>query len=78
MKKMTCSQLGGPFELEHRGESADNVIKAHDRHLREAEKADDVSHQPARDAMKRRWRHPKKSLDWYREVKDTFAGLPES
>ncbi len=75
---MTCRQLGGPCDLEHRGETADHVIKANDRHLREAEKASDASHQPARDAMKGRWRHPKKSLGWYREVKNMFADLPES
>ncbi len=78
MKTMTCSQLGGPCDHEHRGETADDVIKANDRHLREAVKAGDASHQPARDAMKGRWRHPKRSLGWYHEVKSTFAGLPES
>jgi len=39
MKTMTCQALGGPCDLEHRGESADDVIKAQDRHLKEAEKA---------------------------------------
>ncbi len=78
MKTMTCRQLGGACDLEHRGETADAVIKANDRHLREAEKAGDASHQPARDAMKVRWRHPKKSLGWYRDVKKTFAELPEN
>lgn len=78
VKTMTCRQLGGPCDLEHRGESADDVVKANDRHLREAEKAGDASHQPPREAMKGRWRHPKKSLGWYREVKNTFVDLPES
>lgn len=78
MKTMTCRQLGGPCDLGHRGETADEVIKANDRHLREAERAGDASHRPAREAMKGRWRHPKKSLGWYREVKKTFADLPRS
>ncbi|MGC0272964.1 hypothetical protein ACO0LV_08215 [Pseudactinotalea sp. Z1739] len=78
MKTMTCHQLGGPCGLEHTGETADHVIKSHDRHLREAVKAGDASHQPARDAMKGRWRHPKKSLDWYRDVQHTFADLPRN
>ena len=77
MKTMTCRQLGGPCDLEHRAETADDVIKAQDRHLKEAEKAGDTSHQPAREAMKGRWRHPKRSLDWYREVKATFAALAD-
>ena len=77
MKTMTCRQLGGPCDLEHRGESADDVINAQDRHLKEQEKAGDSAHQPARDDMKSRWRHPRKSLGWYREMKQTFADLPE-
>lgn len=67
----------GPCNLEHQGETADDVIKAQDRHLKEAEKAGDASHQEARDAMKSRWRHPKKSMDWYRDMKTAFAELPE-
>ena len=77
MKTMTCRQLGGPCELAHRGESADDVIHAQDEHLKTAEAAGDTTHQVARDAMKGRWRHPKKSMDWYREAKQTFADLPE-
>ena len=26
--------------------------------------------------MKGRWRHPMKSMGWYRDVKQTFADLP--
>jgi hypothetical protein len=36
----------------HRGETADDVINALDRHLKEAEKTGDATHQQARDAMK--------------------------
>ena len=61
MKTMTCRQLGGPCDLEHRGETADDVITAQDRHLKDAVKAGDAAHQEARDAMKGRWRHPKQS-----------------
>ncbi|MFT3901451.1 MAG: hypothetical protein QM728_14555 [Gordonia sp. (in: high G+C Gram-positive bacteria)] len=77
MKTMTCRQLGGPCDQPHRGESADDVIKAQDRHLKEAEKAGDASHQEARDEMKARWRHPRKSMGWYRDAKSAFAALPE-
>ena len=78
MKTMTCKQLGGPCDLEHRGETADDVINAQDRHLKEAEKSGDPDHQPARDEMKSRWRHPKRSMGWYRQMKQDFADLPES
>ncbi len=77
MKTMTCRQLDGPCDLEHRGATADEVINAQDRHLKDAERAGDATHQEARDAMKGRWRHPKKSLDWYRGVKRSFAEQPE-
>lgn len=77
MKTMTCQQLGGPCELAHRGETADDVINAQDRHLKEAEKAGDESHAEARKEMKYRWLHPKKSLGWYNDMKQAFADLPE-
>jgi hypothetical protein len=77
MKTMTCRQLGGPCDEPHVMATADEVIKAQDRHLREAVKAGDTSHEEAREAMKGRWRHPKRSMDWYSGVKRTFAGLPE-
>ncbi len=48
MKTMTCRQLGGVCDLEHQGESPDDVIKAQDRHLKEAEKAGDARHQQVR------------------------------
>lgn len=78
MKTMTCRQLGGVCDLEHQGEAPDDVIQAQDRHLKEAEKAGDAGHQEAREAMKSRWRHPKRSTDWYRDMKTKFASLPES
>ena len=77
MKTMTCRQLGGPCDLAHRGETHNDVIIAQDAHLKEAEKAGDEAHLPARKDMKGRWRHPKKSLDWYRRMEADFAALPE-
>lgn len=77
MKTMTCQQLGGPCDLAHQGASADDVIKAQDQHLKDAVAAGDTTHNAAREDMKGRWRHPKKSMDWYRNVKATFAALPE-
>lgn len=78
MKTMTCTDLGGPCGLEHRAETADEIIQAQDRHLKEAVRAGDEAHVPAREDMKGRWRHPKKSLDWYNGVKRAFAELPAS
>lgn len=78
MKTMTCRQLGGPCDLAHRGDSADDVINAQDQHLKDAVKAGDQTHQEARQEMKYRWLHPKKSLGWYNQMKQDFAALPES
>ncbi|MEO5610251.1 MAG: hypothetical protein ABIQ61_11290 [Ornithinibacter sp.] len=77
MKTMTCRQLGGPCDLDLRGESADDVIKAQDRHLKDAVKAGDAAHHQAHDDMKGRWRNPIKGMGWYRDTKKAFAALPE-
>jgi predicted small metal-binding protein len=77
MKLMTCRQLGGPCDFEHRGETADDVIKSQDRHLKEREAAGDSAHQAARDDMKGRWKHPLQGMGWYRQAKRDFAALPE-
>jgi predicted small metal-binding protein len=78
VKTMTCRDLGGPCDLAHRGESADEIIKAQDQHLKDLTKAGDVAHEPARGDMKGRWRHPMKSMGWYQDVKKRFADLPEA
>ena len=77
MKTMTCRQLGGPCDLEHRGEGADEVIKAQDQHLKDMVAAGDESHREANDAMRGRWKHPVASLGWYRDTKKAFAALPD-
>jgi hypothetical protein len=77
MKTMTCRQLGGPCEAQHRGESADEVIKAQDKHLKEMVAAGDETHREANEAMRGRWKHPVASLGWYRDAKKAFAALPE-
>ena len=76
-KTMTCAQLGGACDLAISGESADDVIKQQDRHLREAVRAGDAAHEQAHEDMKNRWRHPFKNLGWYRDTKRAFAALPE-
>jgi hypothetical protein len=74
---MTCRQLGGPCDHPHRGATADDVIKAQDRHLKDAVAAGDATHEQAHADMKGRWKHPVQSLGWYRDAKKAFAALPE-
>ena len=78
MKTMTCRQLGGPCDLELSGETADQVIKAQDCHLREAVRAGDTAHESAHEEMKGRWRRPLRAMGWYRDTRKAFADLPVS
>jgi hypothetical protein len=54
MKAMTCRQMGGPCDLAHHGEDANEVIHAQDQHLREVVAGGDTDHEPALKDMKGR------------------------
>jgi hypothetical protein len=75
MKSMTCKQLGGACDLAHHGDDANEIIKAQDRHLRDAVAAGGSDHEPALKAMKGRWKRPVSGLKWYRQVQRDFAAL---
>ena len=77
MKTMTCEQLGGPCDSPHQGTTADEVIKAQDRHLKEMVANGDTKHEAALKDMKGRWKNPIKGMGWYRQAKRDFAALPE-
>ena len=77
MKTMTCQQLGGPCGHEHHGDTADEIIRAQDTHLKDMVANGDDAHRPARDDMKSRWRRPVSGMRWYRQAKKDFAELPE-
>jgi hypothetical protein len=77
MKTMTCKQLGGPCDHAHHGESADDVIKAQDQHLKDAGAGGDATHDEALQAMKGRWKRPISGMKWYKNTKKAFADLPE-
>ncbi len=77
MKTMTCKQLGGPCDHQLQGDSADAVIKAQDRHLRDSVAGGDDTHAGALKQMKGRWKHPVAGMGWYRDAKRQFAETPE-
>jgi predicted small metal-binding protein len=77
MKTMTCSQLGGPCDFEHRGNTANDVIKAQDSHLKEMVASGDETHKSALTEMQGRWKNPLSGIGWYRRTKRDFAALPE-
>ena len=47
MKTMTCSQMGGPCDAPFTGNTADDVIKAQDKHLKEMVAKGDETHKSA-------------------------------
>jgi len=69
--------MGGPCDLALQGETADEVIKAMDKHLRDAVAGGDQTHEAALQAMKGRWKNPIKGMGWYMKTKKDFAALPE-
>ena len=77
MKTMTCKQLGGPCDHPHHGADADEVIKAQDQHLKDMVAGGDATHEPALEDMQGRWKHPVKSMGWYKAAKKGFAALPD-
>ncbi len=77
MKTMTCKQLGGPCEFPLRGDTADEVIKAQDKHLNDIVSGGDEAHKDALKDMKGRWKRPISGMGWYRRTKRDFAALPE-
>jgi predicted small metal-binding protein len=76
MKTMTCKQLGGPCDLEHHGNDANEIIHAQDQHLKDAVAAGRLDHAEALKDMKGRWKRPVSGLKWYRQVQRDFAALP--
>ena len=58
MKTMTCKQLGGPCDVPFHGNTADDVIKAEDKHLKEMVAKGDETHKSALKMMKDRWKIP--------------------
>jgi predicted small metal-binding protein len=77
VKTMTCKQLGGPCNLAHHGTTADEVIKAQDKHLKDVVANGDSAHEGALKEMKSRWRRPISGMGWYKNAKREFAALPE-
>jgi hypothetical protein len=69
--------MGGPCDLPLHGNTADEVIKAQDRHLKEMVAKGDETHESALKSMKGRWKNPIAGMGWFRSTKREFAALPE-
>ena len=77
MKTMTCQQLGGPCDFALHGDTANEVIKAQDQHLKDMVARGDETHESALREMQGRWKKPLSGMGWYRKAKRDFAALPE-
>ena len=77
MKTMTCTQMGGPCDTAFHGNTADDVIKAQDKHLKEMVAKGDEAHKNALKMMQARWKNPLKGMGWYTKTQREFAALPE-
>lgn len=77
MKTLTCKQLGGPCDTAFHGQTADEVIKAQDKHLKDMVAGGDETHQDALKQMQGRWKNPIRGMGWYLRTKRAFAALPE-
>ncbi len=77
MKTMTCKQMGGPCDTPFHGNTADEVIKAEDKHLKEIVATGDETHTSALKMMQGRWKNPISGMKWYMKTKKAFAALPE-
>lgn len=77
MKTMTCKQMGGPCDVSFQGNTADEVIKAQDKHLKEVVAGGDEKHKDALKEMQGRWKNPIAGMGWYLKTKKTFAALSE-
>jgi len=77
MKTMTCKQMGGPCDVPFHGDTADEVIKAQDSHLKEMVANGDETHSSALKQMQARWKNPIAGMGWYIKTKKAFAALPE-
>lgn len=77
MKTMTCKQLGGPCSLEFHRNTADEVIKDQDAHLKDMVAKGDQAHQEALKEMQGRWKNPISGMGWYLKMKKDFAALSD-
>jgi hypothetical protein len=69
--------LAGVCNLALSGDTADDIIKAQDRHLTDVVAGGDEAHRSAFDGRQGRWKRPIEVTGWYRATKRDFAALPE-
>jgi len=69
--------MGGPCDTPFHGNTADEVIKAEDNHLKAMVAKGDETHRSGLKMMQGRWKNPISGMRWYMKTKKAFADLPE-
>lgn len=74
---MTCRQMGGPCDTAFHGNTADEVIKAGETHIREVVANGDQAHKGPLQMMDDMRKNPASGMEWYTKMQSDFAALPE-
>jgi hypothetical protein len=74
---MTCRQMGGPCDFTIKGNTADEVIKAGEQHLKDMVSQGDESHKEAAQMMADMRKNPASGMEWYKKTQSDFAALPD-
>ncbi|CAN5231853.1 hypothetical protein BH09PAT2_BH09PAT2_07690 [soil metagenome] len=74
---MTCRQMGGPCDTAMHGNTADEVIKAGEKHIRDMVANGDEAHKMALNMMDEMRKNPQSGMEWYTKTQSDFAALPE-
>jgi hypothetical protein len=74
---MTCRQMGGPCDFAMHGNTADDVIKAGEQHIKDMVAGCDQAHEGPMKMMEDMRKNPASGMDWYVKTQNNFAALPE-
>ena len=69
--------MGGPCDAPIRGNTADEVIKGDEAHIREMVAKGDAAHKGPMQMMDDMWKNPASGMEWYKKTQAAFAALPE-
>jgi len=69
--------MGGPCDTPIKGDTADEIIKAGEKHIREMVANGDEAHKPALKMMEEMWKNPASGMEWYQKTQGDFAATPD-
>jgi hypothetical protein len=69
--------MGGPCDEPLRGNTADEVIKSGEIHIKQAVANGDETHRGPMEMMEEMRKDPASGMEWYQKTQAAFAALPE-